>query len=256
MMTPSIQKPGPGRHLPVDWVECAWAPPVLGWPSCFVSSSRFRHRRAGGGPIKLRPLRPARLQPLTFNLMKMSPCRPRHAGRAFTLIELLVVIAIVAVLAALLMPALSRAKEYGRATACLSNLHQVGLALQLYVQDNNNRLPAMRDKSLTTTNELPAPDLVLSNYLGNVKVLRCPSDTQQIFEKTGSSYSWNNLLNGQDADHLSALGLNFNPHQIPLMYDKEKFHALRGPAKGQNFLYADGHIKNLLALDGSIQRSK
>ena len=175
---------------------------------------------------------------------------------AFTLIELLVVIAIVAVLAALLMPALSRAKEYGRATACLSNLHQVGLALQLYVQDNNNRLPAMRDKSLTTTNELPAPDLVLSNYLGNVKVLRCPSDTQQIFEKTGSSYAWNNLLNGQDADHLSALGLNFNPHQIPLMYDKEKFHALRGPAKGQNFLYADGHIKNLLALDGSIQRSK
>ena len=183
---------------------------------------------------------------------------PRYSTphSAFTLIELLVVIAIVAVLAALLMPALSRAKEYGRATACLSNLHQVGLALQLYVQDNNNRLPAMRDKSLTTTNELPAPDLVLSNHLGNVKVLRCPSDTQQIFEKTGSSYSWNNLLNGQDADHLSALGLNFNPHQIPLMYDKEKFHALRGPAKGQNFLYADGHIKNLLALDCSIQRSK
>jgi prepilin-type processing-associated H-X9-DG protein len=155
-----------------------------------------------------------------------------------------------------LLPAVSRAKEYGRATACLSNLHQAGIALQLYVQDNNNRLPVMRDRSLTTTNELPTPDLVLSNYLGNVKVLRCPSDAQQLFESTGSSYSWNNLLNGEDAEHLSALGLNFNPHQIPLMYDKEKFHAARGPAKGQNFLYADGHLKNLLALEGTIQQGK
>ena len=74
------------------------------------------------------------------------------------------VIAVLAILAGLLLPALSRAKESGRATACLSNLRQIGLALQLYVQDNNNRLPFMRDKSLTTHQLLPAPDLVLSNY--------------------------------------------------------------------------------------------
>jgi len=166
--------------------------------------------------------------------------------------ELLLVIALIATLAGLLLPALSRAKEAGRATACLSNLRQAGIALQLYTQDHNNRLPFMRDQSLTATNELPGPDQVLSNYLGNVRVLRCPSDLQRLFETTGSSYSWNSLLNGQNADQLTVLGLNFNPHQIPLMFDKEKFHAARGEKKAQNFLYADGHIKNLLTIEGSI----
>ncbi len=166
------------------------------------------------------------------------------------------VIAIIGTLAALVLPALGRAKESGRATGCLSNLHQIGLALQLYVQENNNRLPFMRDKSLTGTNDLTSPDQVLSSQLGNLRVLRCPSDKQQLFEQTGSSYSWNSLLNGQDADHLSVLGMKFDPHQIPLMFDKEKFHIARGPAKALNFLYADGHIKNLLTLEGTIQPSQ
>jgi len=161
------------------------------------------------------------------------------------------VIAIISILAAMLMPALGRAKESARATACLSNLRQIGIGFQLYVQDNNNRLPVMRDKSVTSTNELPSPDLVLSNYVGNVNVMRCPSD-KDLFATTGSSYSWNSLLNNQDADHLRVLSLNFDPHQIPLMYDKEGFHAARGPAKSQNFLYADGHIKNLLAIEGTF----
>ena len=173
---------------------------------------------------------------------------------AFTLIELLVVIAIIGVLAALLLPVLGRAKESGRAAACLSNLHQIGLALQLYVQDNNNRLPYMRDKSLTTTNELPSPDVVLLNYLGNTQLLRCPSDKHGVFESTGSSYYWNNLVNGQDADHLSAFGIGFAPHQIPLFCDKDKFHAARGPKKEVNYLYADGHLKNLLVMEGTIQK--
>jgi prepilin-type processing-associated H-X9-DG protein len=171
------------------------------------------------------------------------------------LIELLVVIALIATLAALLFPTFGRAKESGRATVCLSNLHQIGVALQLYTQDNGNRLPSMRDKSLTTTNELPAPDLVLSNYLGSVRILQCPSDRQNLFETTGSSYSWNSLLNGQDADHLSALGMRFDPHQIPLMFDKARFHKARGSKKEVNYLYADGHIKNLLAIEGTIQPS-
>jgi prepilin-type N-terminal cleavage/methylation domain-containing protein/prepilin-type processing-associated H-X9-DG protein len=170
----------------------------------------------------------------------------------FTLMELLLVIALVSTLAALMLPAVSRGREAGRSAACLSNLRQAGLALQLYTQDFNNRLPMMRDQSLTVTNELPGPDQVLSNYLGNTRVLRCPSDFRQVFEKTRSSYSWNSLLNGQDSDRLSLLGMQFDPHQVPVLFDKEKFHAARGDAKGQNFLYADGHIKNLLVVEGMI----
>jgi prepilin-type N-terminal cleavage/methylation domain-containing protein/prepilin-type processing-associated H-X9-DG protein len=180
---------------------------------------------------------------------------PTRAFKAFTLIELLVVIAIISVLAALLLPSLGRAKESGRATACLSNLRQIGISLQLYVQDNNNHLPFMRDKSLTTTNDLPSPDVVLTNYLGNYRVLRCPSDFDRVFETTGSSYYWNSLLNGQDADHLSAFGISFSPHQIPLFCDKSKFHAARGAKKEVNYLYADGHLKNLLVMEGTIQKS-
>ena len=179
-----------------------------------------------------------------------------YARQCFTLVELLVVIAIITILAALLLPAISRAKATARGAACLSNLRQVGIALQLYVQENNNRIPVMFDlapltNSMTPTGTLATMDVVLTNHLGNPKILECPADNQRLFERTRSSYGWNSLLNGQDADRFVVFGMPFDPHQIPVAFDKEPFHRGRGAGREVNYLYADGHIQNLLAIEGT-----
>lgn len=174
---------------------------------------------------------------------------------AFTLIELLVVIAIIAILAALLLPVVVRSQEQGRTTVCLSNLRQIGISVQLYTQDNDNKMPVIYEPAFNGSGVITNADVtinvVLSNYLGNARVLFCPSDKKQIFERTGSSYWWNLLINGQHADQLSVLAVPYDSHNIPILMDKEAFHAAIGNKRGVNYLYADGHIRNLLAIEGT-----
>lgn len=92
----------------------------------------------------------------------------QHSRRGFTLIELLVVVAIIAVLAAMLLPALQRAKAMARGTACMSNLRQLAQGIYLYLGDNNDTFPSYAGNLPANTNDYSPTSVSCQTWLGVV----------------------------------------------------------------------------------------
>jgi prepilin-type N-terminal cleavage/methylation domain-containing protein len=102
------------------------------------------------------------------------------ASDAFTLIELLVVIAIIAILAAMLLPVLSRAKETAKKISCMNQMHQLGISLHMYVSENHDFYPPR-----TTTNRWPT---LLRDGYQQLSILVCPSDQPDPLTFTNVAY--------------------------------------------------------------------